>query len=226
MATTLHINDRGKAVKTLQIEVNKTLNNRRFPWRTISPDEIFGEDTQKAARFAGWLMGFTPGQLAKIDDGTITAGSYEILTRQKPSSDAMKGRVEARRATAKKLRFLHHHRARKRKARGVATFDGIPVAAWMVKWLRKSRDNGWQGVLHSGFRTPQLSEALCLDMCGQPSCPGTCAGKTSNHVGLIHPAGAVDVGDEDKFAEIQPKIGSPLRNDLPHDPVHFSVSGH
>ena len=138
----------------------------------------------------------------------------------------MKGRVEARRATAKKLRFLHHHRARKRKARGVATFDGIPVAAWMVKWLRKSRDNGWQGVLVSGFRTPHHSEALCLDMCGQPSCPGTCAGKTSNHVGLIHPAGAVDVTAEDRFAEIQSKIGSPLQNDLPSDLVHFSVSGH
>jgi hypothetical protein len=226
MAITLHINNRGPLVKTLQIEVNKTLNKRRFPWRTIRPDEIFGEDTQKAARFAGWLMGFTPEQLSKIDEGTITADTYEILTREEPSSDAMKERVEARRATAKKLRFLHQHRARKPKARGVATFDGIPVAAWMVKWLEKSRDNGWHGVLVSGFRTPQHSEELCLDMCGQPTCPSKCAGKTSNHVGLIHPAGAVDVGDEDKFAEIQPKIGSPLRNDLPSDLVHFSVSGH
>jgi len=129
MATTLHINDRGPVVKMLQIEVNKTLNNRRFPWRTIKPDEIFGEDTQKAARFAGWLMGFTREQLAKIDEGTITADTYKILTGEKPSSDAMKGRVEARRPTAKKLRFLHHHRARKPKARGVATFDGVPVAA-------------------------------------------------------------------------------------------------
>lgn len=226
MATTLHIGDRGRAVKKLQVEVNKTFRNRKFNWRTIDPDEIFGEETQKAARFAGWLMGFSHGQLNVIEDGTITSYSFARLVRERPVAEAAKERGLTRQPTAKKLRFMHNHPAPKPVSRGVATFDGVPVAAWMAQWLKKSRANGWQGELVSGFRSPEHSEAVCRDMCGQPSCPGRCAGRSSNHVGLIHPAGAIDVSDEVRFAAIQPRIGSPLRNDLPSDLVHFSVTGH
>ena len=112
------------------------------------------------------------------------------------------------------------------KSDGVVTFDGKPVAAWIAKWLAKSREHGWKGVVTSGYRTPEYSESLCQNMCGQPSCPGTCAGRTSNHSGKEYPAGAVDVTDYTNFERIQFEIGSPLRNDLPYDPVHFSTNGH
>jgi hypothetical protein len=226
MTKTVRMGDQGAAVKKLQIQVNKTFANRSFPWRKIKTDGIFGEDTQKAARFAGWLMGFARPQLKKIDEGEISAWAYKILVRQNKPSDSIKERDLKRRPVAKKLRFLHEHRARKLRKRGVGTFDDVPVAAWMVKFLKKSRANGWQGELVSGFRSPEHSEQLCQDMCGQPTCPGRCAGRGSRHVGLIHPAGAIDITDTDRFAEIQPKIGSPLHNDLPNDPVHFSVTGH
>jgi hypothetical protein len=78
----------------------------------------------------------------------------------------------------------------------------------------------------SGYRTPEYSTSLCIAMCGAPSCPGRCAGASSNHSGKVYPAGAVDVTDYTRFGQIQPQIGSPLRNDLPIDPVHYSVSGH
>jgi hypothetical protein len=226
MGTTLHIGDRGPAVKKLQREVNTTFRNRHFSFRTIDPDEIFGEETQKAARFAGWLMGFSHGQLNKIEDGIITSYSYSALIHERAQSEAAKQRDLKREPTARKLRFMHNHPAPKPVARGVATFDGVPVAAWMVKWLKKSRANGWTGELVSGFRSPEHSERVCRDMCGQPTCPGRCAGRSSNHVGLIHPAGAIDVTEELRFAAIQPKIGSPLRNDLPSDLIHFSTTGH
>ncbi|MDQ3964355.1 MAG: hypothetical protein M3277_10655 [Actinomycetota bacterium] len=210
--------------------VNRTLRARKFPWRTIDADEIFGDETQKGARFAGWLMGFhRGGELDNIRDGTITAHAFAILVRQRDPSEEMKKRAEERKAIAKKLRFTHNHRPRKRKARGVAIFEEDQVASWMVKFLKKSRASGWDGQLISGFRSPQFSESLCLDMCGQPSCPGRCAGKNSNHSGLIHPAGAIDVSPESaaEFASIQRRIGSPLRNDMPTtDPNHFSISGH
>lgn len=109
---------------------------------------------------------------------------------------------------------------------GVGNYDGKPVAKWIIPYLEKSREHGWGGSVTSGYRTPEYSESLCFDMCGAPSCPGTCAGRSSNHSGSKYPAGAVDVSDPGTFGSIQPKIGSPLKNDLPADPVHFSVSGH
>lgn len=115
----------------------------------------------------------------------------------------------------------------------LATFDGRVVASWMVgdnpqkkNWLGLSRKAGWTGTVVSGYRTPEYSESLCYAMCGHPSCPGTCAGRSSNHSGKTYPAGAIDVSDYTNFGEIQKRIGSPLINDLPIDKVHYSVSGH
>jgi hypothetical protein len=224
MATELHLGDQGPAVKKLQVEVDRTLKNREFPWRTIDTDGDFGEKTETACHFAGWILGFSPSQLAKIRDGTITAHADAVLVHEKARSDAMKKRERERLPTVKKFRFLHNHPTR--GAKGVARFDGEQVAAWMVRWLKKSRDHGWRGELVSGYRSPAHSERLCLDMCGATSCPGRCAGRSSNHSGKDFPAGAVDVSDQFTFAAIQPRIGSPLRNDLPSDRVHFSASGH
>jgi len=108
---------------------------------------------------------------------------------------------------------------------GVGSFDGKQVAKWIIPWLEKSRAEGWSGSVTSGYRTPEYSESLCFGMCGAPSCPGTCAGRSSNHSGDHYPAGAVDVSDYSNFGSIQPRIGSPLKNNLPADRVHFSVSG-
>lgn len=109
---------------------------------------------------------------------------------------------------------------------GVAVYDGKQVAAWIIPWLKKSRQAGWKGTVTSGYRTPAYSEHLCQQMCGAPSCPGRCAGRSSNHSGKRFPAGAVDVSDYENFARIQRRIHSPLKNDLPSDRVHFSVTGH
>jgi hypothetical protein len=140
-------------------------------------------------------------------------------------------KVEAQRKLIEKLKDKREevHDQPPANATGFATFDGKTVAAWMVPWLEKSRAAGWHGVVVSGVRTPEYSEQLCYNMCGAPSCPGLCAGRASNHnmsAGQGYPAGALDVSDYNTFETIQFRIGSPLRNDLPIDPVHFSVSGH
>jgi hypothetical protein len=226
MAQALRVGDRGPAVKDLQAGANRIFRDMKFPWRVVEADGIFGEQTERAAHFAGWLIGFGRKELEEIEDGRVSAESCEILSgREKPSAE-MDGRRKDRHETAKKLRHLHHKRDRKPDADGVGEFDGVPVAAWIVKWLEKSRKAGWKGEVVSGFRSPERSEEVCRDMCGQPSCPGRCAGRSSNHSGLIEPAGAVDLTDFDRFGAIQTRIGSPLRNDLPNDPVHFSTTGH
>lgn len=112
---------------------------------------------------------------------------------------------------------------------GWATWNGIAIAAWMKPWLEKSQAHGWTGYVTSGVRTPAHSVELCYAMCGASSCPGRCAGASSNHnctAGCPYPTGAVDVTDYYNFERIQYEIGSPLRNHLPADPVHFSVSGY
>lgn len=108
----------------------------------------------------------------------------------------------------------------------IVTFDGKPCVESAAYWLAKSRANGWIGILVSGYRTPEYSEQLCQNMCGAPSCPGLCAGRATNHAKFFYPGPAVDVSDYTNFERIQFEIGSPLRNDLPIDPVHFSPSGH
>lgn len=100
-----------------------------------------------------------------------------------------------------------------------------PIAAWIVPWLERSWDAGWRGVVNSGYRSPEYSEQLCYQICGHPSCPGTCAGRTSNHTQYVQPGGAVDVSDYYTFGAVQQRIGSPLWNALPSDRVHFSATG-
>lgn len=137
----------------------------------------------------------------------------------------------------KKLEHLRKHKEEIKEtnsgtgttAIGFSTWEGKTVAAWMVHWLDESKKHGWVGTVVSGVRTPEYSEQLCYNMCDHPTCPGLCAGRNSNHNMVAsqgYPFGAIDVSDYDNFERIQFQIGSPLRNDLPIDPVHFSVSGH
>ena len=111
---------------------------------------------------------------------------------------------------------------------GVTTYDGVPVAKWLVPYLQYARNHGWQGRLNSGWRSPAYSESLCYRMCGAPTCPGKCAGRGSNHAGSDKPRGAIDVSDYYRFgslmrnAPLSPHIWNALGS---RDPVHFSASG-
>jgi hypothetical protein len=128
---------------------------------------------------------------------------------------------------AEERRRKQHERARQRVA-GTATFDGRQVASWLKPYLDFARANGWKGTLNSGFRDPAHSEELCFHICGHPSCPGLCAGRTSNHSGKTKPKGAVDVSDFARFAQLMQSC--PLKprifNAVASDPVHFSATGH
>lgn len=113
-------------------------------------------------------------------------------------------------------------------APGVGRYDGVPVAVWLVPYLQYARRNGWQGKLVSGWRSPAYSESLCQRMCGAPSCPGKCAGRSSNHSGSSRPQGAVDVSDYARFGKLMAKRPETPRifNALgAQDPVHFSTTG-
>jgi len=114
---------------------------------------------------------------------------------------------------------------------GVGTFDGKPVAKHFIPYLKYARAHGWRGYLTSGWRDPAYSEHLCYAMCGAPSCPGRCAGRSSAHSQSTAPYGAIDVSDYWTFASIMRSMPLPsgaarIFNDLPIDRVHFSYNGH
>lgn len=178
-------------------------------------------------------------QLEEARDAYREQVTRDLFQWRGESDRHFRKRKEIHRHRVKHLDKLTDHLRKKAKALaearenrkedkqdGLTTFDGHTVAAWIAKWLKKSREHGWNGTVTSGYRTPEYSESLCQNMCGAPSCPGTCAGRSSNHSGKDYPAGAVDVTDYNNFERIQFEIGSPLRNDLPYDPVHFSTNGH
>jgi hypothetical protein len=110
---------------------------------------------------------------------------------------------------------------------GVGSFDGVPVAKTAIPVLRWARDHGWKGRLVSGYRSPAYSESLCYAMCGRPSCPGRCAGRSTNHAYAIPTRFSVDVSDYVNFGRIVAKspIKPHIHNALPRDLVHFSPSG-
>ncbi len=154
----------------------------------------------------------------------------------------VKHRFKVWRHTHKKLRHLRKIKDERRKddetpAGGNCGFSvpsrgwnpyGRAIPNWMIPWLDKTAQLISFTVV-SGVRTSAQSVGLCMNMCGHPTCSGTCAGAGSNHnfdANECYPNGALDVTNQYAFESAQYKIGSPLRNDLPADSVHFSVSGH
>ncbi len=229
----------GPRAKRLQRGVKRTLKGHGFdPWaRGVIIDGEPGPMTFKMAAHAASMQGLSSVQIKRIRRGRITRHAELILVHEAERTPQMKRRAKERDPTWDKIRrnVLHppddpDH---------INVFEGVAVAAWMVgkdagpngshvNWLQKIRDTGiWHGVIVSGARTAQHSEELCLVMCHQPTCPGTCAGRGSNHVvDSGFPDGALDVSDYDNFERAARMVGAPLINDLPLDPVHFSPSGH
>lgn len=109
--------------------------------------------------------------------------------------------------------------------------NGLSGPAWMVPWFDKVWASGVHFTIVSWFRTPEYSTSLCQRICQRDFCPGTCAGASSNHscppthTGKPY-EGAADVSNYYAVRAALARVGAPLHNDLPYDPVHVSYSGH
>jgi peptidoglycan hydrolase-like protein with peptidoglycan-binding domain len=189
----------------------------------LAEDGAIGPLTKKRIRAVKYYLGYggKGRRSAKVDAALLRRIRRPGSPRY--SNPAMLARARARRRKQKKVAVESG-----RPRAGVVVYDTKPVAAWMVPYLDWARAHGWHGVLASGFRTPAESEHLCIRLYGRPRVEGRCGGLTSNHFGIRKPAGAIDVTDYVRFAELmrrcplQPKI----KNDLPADRGHFSLTGH
>jgi hypothetical protein len=222
---------------------------KRKPSTTMSPDQVKALQTALNAFTGKRLHGVGPlivdgvkgrATVKRIREVKTYLG-YSGMARKSPVVDKefmqrLRHPRSARYSNPRMLaRALRRRRAQRKASKtssapraGVATFDGRPVAAWIQPYLVWARENGWKGTLSSGWRDPAYSEHLCLQMCGHTTCPGKCAGRTSNHAGSVKPAGAIDVSDYVTFGHLMARCPySPkLQNKLgARDPVHFSVSG-
>ena len=207
-------------VRKLQEELNRFTARHLHNVGPLIVDGIKGPATKARVRRVKYWLGYNGPERRKV-----TAGPELIKQMRHPRrvNPAMLTRGAKRR---RKQRVLARKSSVDRA--GVVQFDGHAVAAWIEPHLTWARANGWKGTIYSGYRTPEHSEEICRQKCGAPSCPGRCAGRTSNHSGRVAPAGAVDVSDYVTFGRLMAR--SPhrpqLRNALPTtDPNHFSESG-
>lgn len=187
------------------------------------PQEAF-----KHGRFGG-VWKWAKGHLSRFKKALA-------WSKRRKKKTPNQGFGKAEKAYAKKVKFLKEHKDPKpAKPHGyLTTFDGKTVPKWIAHILRSARKDGVQFTVISGYRSPEYSTQLCESICGAPTCPGRCAGATSNHscppthTGKKY-EGAVDVypGAPALDAWCQ-KHNAPLIGNgrvLPSDPNHFSHSG-
>jgi hypothetical protein len=219
--------DDGRIVRDLQDAANTIIVAHQFPWMKMIEDGGLGPDSIRKIHFAGWLLGLSARQLRNIKDGQISPHVQKLIRRERRRGPNLVRIDKKRRPRVDRMRKLHFNVDP--DGDGLAVFEGTTVAAWIKPWLEKARAEGWTGWLTSGWRDPLYSEQLCYSMCGSPSCPGRCAGRSSNHSGKGSKngdPGAVDLTDYYNFGRIMAKLDSPLHNSIgPSDPVHFSASG-
>lgn len=229
-------------VEQLQQDLNRFTDKFLFRVGHLRVDGVLGPATRKRIVQVKFWLGYAHKRMNHVVDDEFRArlerprhrGRLRRGTRKQRRRAVLRG-IKRRRRQRKLARESYKKAQNWRQLEGFDHFDGETVPAWTVPWLEKSRahrcprhPHGWQGHVVSGVRTPEYSEHLCFSMCGHPTCPGRCAGRGSNHnmePDEGYPKGALDVNFYGEFGEIQHEIDSPLRNDLPRDLVHFSVSG-
>lgn len=219
-------------VRTLQREVNRTLDHAELDWLRIPVDGALGPLTCKHARIAGSWQGLTTKQLHQIAHQHITPFLFEVLTHRRKRTAAQKKRHHQRLKHFKELRYHHKHPPH---VEGLVHYDGEMLPGWIAEIDERARKSGvWQGRVISGVRSPEYSEHLCIIMCGHPTCPGRCAGRSSNHAcppsgrGVKY-EGAEDVTDPAGLQRYCREHGEPLHGDGEvlgsADINHFSHSG-
>lgn len=103
--------------------------------------------------------------------------------------------------------------------KGLKTFEGKPVAAWIAPILQYARRQGWKGTITSGYRS--VAEQARIYNSGQR--PAAKPGQ-SNHQFTGYPGGAVDVSDPQGLAAViaRSKYRGLLTWAGAKDPPHFS----
>jgi hypothetical protein len=212
-------------------EFQRLLNHRYEAWKInkrIADDDDYGTTTRDAAREVCTGLGILPERAMAHG---ITPGLRTKIRH--PDGRTTREIARSREKAARDLR-AHLRKEFEAAQAGLDTIDGVQVAAWIVPSLRWARRHGWSGVVVSGFRTcahqTEVARAFAARQgktLAQVYPHGPCA---SNHVGVAHPRGAVDVTMPEQLARVlranpnTPELvwAGPVIGDV----VHFSANGH
>lgn len=175
-----------------------------------------------------------PAVRKNLDDWLEKRG--QLVERKKSLSDQVARRSEIKKRweqkeAAHRKAYLKHKKKEDEEqevSSGVVVATRVwnpnrrPCAEGFVAICDRAWARGWRGVLTSGWRSPEYSESLCENMCGNPTCPGRCAGRGSRHSQTPWQNGAIDVTDPWKFDSVTPELFNALGA---ADPWHMSTSG-
>jgi hypothetical protein len=211
----------------LQRRLNEFFKNADLGYPRLRVDGERGHATNVRIRQAKFYLGYKQPLNSKVNEEFTWRLDHPNKTnRNLKVSTADVKRGAERRADRREAHRRNEYEAD--RTPHVTRFDGVPVSSELVPYLQWARDDGWDGLLVSGWRSPAYSESLCYGMCGAPSCAGRCAGRSSRHSQLALREAAIDVAHYQDFAARMRRcpIQPPLRNTLgARDPVHFSVAG-
>lgn len=217
-----------KEIVHLQSALNRFVqDHKQLGHSALRVDGDWGRLTKKLFRDVQYDIGYLRENTLKVpDDNFFKRANHpnQVEPKWGQTRDAVK-RGQRRRAERRKAVLRNRFRAYLKP--GVGHFDGVPVAKTAIPVLEWCRAHDWHGTLVSGWRSGPYSESLCYRMCGRPSCPGKCAGRSTNHTGTGPDRFAMDVSDYIKFGEVVAEcpIRPHVHNSLPNDRVHFSPQG-
>ena len=160
-------NDRGPAVRALQLALNQRAETRFYP--PLIVDSELGPATMRAFRALGWALGLSEAQLEARE---ISVAAQKVL-----KDPASRSQDEVARATARAPK-LHEL---------TIALDGAPVFWGLAKPLVRAREAGWNGRLSSADRRKGVAERFgkmsqqSLFDCAQAKiktgrCPAACGG--------------------------------------------------
>jgi hypothetical protein len=230
------MSDTHRELRAFQEAWNGYVRRRALHLPRLTLDGREGPKTHKAIKLSRYYVGVGTEDWEK-NSPDVSDRLLRLLRHpfRRPAwetkKENQKRRKLASRRCAARVKEWKRSRRPPPSQNGLTILDGKQCAAWIAKALLRCRTNRgaagrWPGYLISGFRDPLYSEQLCFRRCGRPSCPGTCAGRASNHSGIIYPRGAADCFLATLLRRVAASLGIPLINHLPYDEPHSSATGY
>lgn len=149
------------------------------------------------------------------------AGRQQLLAQyllQRGNPDAMLNLAQGMKSSQAPAQAAKPSVSPASTAKGIGTFEGAKVSAWIVPELQYARAHGWTGKVTSGYRS-YADQARIYNSGVRPAAkPGQ-----SNHERTGYLQGAVDVTDQQTLSRVLQQKGSRLQWAGQRDPVHFSV---
>lgn len=202
---------------------NALNRTRALHYPALHVDGVRGHNTKIAMQKARYYLGLGTGRWDR--NPVEVSDAFTHLLAHPFAGNIRRRRLATKRCKARVARWKASRRP-PAPAKGLLWMDGRRGAAWIVRGLTRVRAHGVAFAIFSLWRSAAYSTSLCIRICGRPTCPGVCAGASTNHTGIEFPHGAADTGNAGAVRAEAQRLGIPLHNHLPRDFPHSSYNGY